>query len=71
MEMHEWRGGWDRAQEATEALKVALEGLGVPEGQTVRLRPTVSGRGTPWVDVGMVPAHVAVRIAEAVVAGAP
>lgn len=33
MEMRAWRDGWGRAEEATRALKVALEGLGVPEGR--------------------------------------
>lgn len=70
MEMQTWRGGWDRAAEATEALREALGVLGATEGATTRLRPIVSGKGTPWVDVGMVPASLAEAIAEAVRTGA-
>lgn len=62
--MAEWQDGWDRAENATQALREALEGMGAPEDVRRRLRPLVSDRGTPWVDVGQVPAHVAERLAE-------
>jgi hypothetical protein len=69
MEMQTWRGGWDRATDATEALRSALEGIGVRDGDAARIRPVVSGRGTPWVDVGMVPASLAEAIAEVIRTG--
>lgn len=69
MEMQTWRGGWDRATDATESLKDALRGMGAAHGQAARLRPMVSGRGTPWVDVGMIPASLAEKVAEVIRAG--
>ncbi|WP_371653285.1 MULTISPECIES: hypothetical protein [unclassified Streptomyces] len=69
MKMREWREGWDRAAAAASTLAEAFRAAGATEGQVNRLRPTVSGKGTPWVDVGMVPASLAVRIAEAMRAG--
>jgi hypothetical protein len=69
MEMQTWRGGWDRAADATEALKGALQGMSATDVQGVRLRPMVSGRGTPWVDVGMIPASLAQQVAVVIRAG--
>lgn len=62
--MREWREGWTRAEKATETLKEALASVGAPEEATRRLRPLVSDRGTPWVDVGAIPAHLAEHVAE-------
>lgn len=64
MRMDEWRGGWDRATNASESLQEALKLIGATDGQAARIRPMVSGRGTPWVEVGMIPAHLAERVAE-------
>lgn len=69
MEMQTWRGGWDRATDAAEALKGALQGMGATDVQAARLQPMVSGRGTPWVDVGMIPASLAQHVAEVIRAG--
>lgn len=69
MEMQAWRGGWDRATAATGALQEALQVAGATDGQAARLRPLVSGKGTPWVDVGMIPASLAERVAEAIRVG--
>ncbi|OAR25822.1 hypothetical protein A8W25_09820 [Streptomyces sp. ERV7] len=69
MEMRQWRSGWDKAADATEEVRQALNELGASEGATARLRPVVSGKGTPWVDVGMIPASLAQALAEAVRAG--
>ncbi|GAA0581195.1 hypothetical protein GCM10010394_07280 [Streptomyces crystallinus] len=68
-EMSQWRGGWDRATAAAEMLKGALGAIGAPENTRERLRPVVSGRGTPWVEVGMIPAGLAERVAEVLRAG--
>lgn len=69
MEMQQWRDGWTRASDATEALRKALDELGATEGMRERLRPIVSGRGTPWVELGMIPASLAEAVAEAIRAG--
>ncbi|MBD0744838.1 hypothetical protein [Streptomyces sp. CBMA152] len=69
MEMSQWKGGWDRAAEATDALEDALGAIGAPDNARARLRPVVSGRGTPWVDVGAIPAGLAEKVAEVLRAG--
>lgn len=69
MEMSQWKGGWDRAAEATDALKDALGAIGAPDNARARLRPVVTGRGTPWVDVGAIPAGLAQAVAEVLRAG--
>ncbi|CAM5411496.1 hypothetical protein SXANM310S_06164 [Streptomyces xanthochromogenes] len=66
----EWRGGWDRAGRAALSLQGALRGIGAPEGTVVRVRPVLSGRGTPWVEVGMIPASLAEAVAEVLRKGA-
>ncbi len=70
MEMQEWRAAWDRAQNATDSLREALNSAGAQVTQTSHLRPFVSRRGTPWVDVGQLPAHLAERVAELIRVGA-
>ncbi len=64
--MDEWRGGWKRAEDAHASLVAAFEHVGATETQLRRLRPLVSGRGTPWVDVGMIPASLAEKLAEVI-----
>ncbi|MFD7536446.1 hypothetical protein [Streptomyces sp. NPDC059819] len=66
MRMDEWRDGWDRAGNATKSLQEAFQDAGATEVQANRLRPLVSGRGTPWVDVGMIPASLAEKLAEVI-----
>ncbi|MFE9371960.1 hypothetical protein ACFYM2_19605 [Streptomyces sp. NPDC006711] len=67
--MREWRDAWTRAQHATDALREALNGMGAGVTQTSHLRPTVSRKGTAWVDVGQLPAHLAEQVAEVIRAG--
>ena len=67
--MREWRDAWDRAQHATDALREALDGMGAGATRTAHLRPTVSRKGTAWVDVGQLPAYLAERVAEVIRAG--
>ncbi|MFG2717114.1 hypothetical protein ACGFW5_02220 [Streptomyces sp. NPDC048416] len=71
MEMQEWRDAWTRAGSATEALREALTGMGAGVTQTAHLRPMVSRKGTAWVDVGQLPAHLAERVAEVIRTGSP
>lgn len=70
MEMQEWRDAWVRAENATDALRDAMNGAGAQVTQTCHMRPMVSRRGTAWVDVGQLPAHLAERVAEMIRIGA-
>ncbi|MGW2479200.1 hypothetical protein ACWCWQ_05065 [Streptomyces sp. NPDC001571] len=63
MDVQEWRAAWDRAQDATDALRTALSDMGAQETQVMHLRPMVNRRGTAWVDVGQLPADLAARLA--------
>lgn len=69
MEMQQWRGSWDRAQSARDALCGALEALGVPQPVRDRLRPVVSSKGAAWVEPGLMAADVVEHIAEAIRTG--
>ncbi|MFJ8308305.1 MULTISPECIES: hypothetical protein [unclassified Streptomyces] len=71
MRMDEWRDGWDRAAQASELLQDALRAVGAAEGRVARVRPLVSGRGTPWAEIGAVPASLAEKLAEALRNGTP
>ncbi|PKV88877.1 hypothetical protein BX283_6504 [Streptomyces sp. TLI_146] len=64
--MQEWRDAWDRAQNATDALREALNGMGAEATRTARLRPMLSRKGTAWVEVGQLPAYLAERVAEVI-----
>ncbi|MEV5886941.1 hypothetical protein AB0L74_30430 [Streptomyces sp. NPDC052020] len=63
--MQAWRDGRATAVQATEALRAALAALGVRESVWGTLRPVVTHKGKAYVHVGMVPADVAERVAEA------
>jgi hypothetical protein len=65
MDMQAWRDGHDRAADAMEALRAALAALGVSESAWSGLRPTVTHTGRPYVHLGMLPADVVERIADA------
>ncbi|MGW7364809.1 hypothetical protein ACWGI8_15600 [Streptomyces sp. NPDC054841] len=65
MDMQTWRDSRTRADDATKALREALEALGVPENVREHLRPMVTHSGTPYVHVGMVRADHIERVAEA------
>ncbi|MFF4188327.1 hypothetical protein ACFYZ9_34535 [Streptomyces sp. NPDC001691] len=69
MDMQEWRAAWDRAQDATDALRTALSDMGAGQTQVSHVRPAVSRKGTAWVDVGQLPASVAERLAEVIRVG--
>lgn len=43
-----------------------MEEMGAPDSATKGLRPLVSGRETAWVDVGMIPASLAEKVAEVI-----
>lgn len=65
MDMQTRRDGRARADDATDALRQALEALGVPERVRDHVRPVVLHTGTPYVHVGMVRADHIEQIAEA------
>ncbi|MET9365190.1 hypothetical protein ABZX93_30360 [Streptomyces sp. NPDC006632] len=69
MGTQEWRDAWVRAECAADTLGEALGGMGAGAAQTARPRPLVSRKGTAWVDVGQLPAHLAERVAEVIRAG--
>uniref|UniRef100_A0AAU2UZC8 Uncharacterized protein n=1 Tax=Streptomyces sp. NBC_00003 TaxID=2903608 RepID=A0AAU2UZC8_9ACTN len=66
MRMQQWRDAWARAAYAAEVLRKAMEEMGAPDSATKGLRPLVSGRETAWVDVGMIPASLAEKVAEVI-----
>ncbi|MGW1882999.1 hypothetical protein [Streptomyces sp. NPDC001970] len=68
--MSQWRDGRTVAGDATSALIHALAELGIPERQYRHARPVVTCSGRPYVYLGLVPAEVVERIAEAL-GGAP
>lgn len=63
--MQQWRDGRKTAEDATEAVREAFDALGVPEFVCGQLRPWVTHTGKPYVNLGMVPAEYAERLAEA------
>ncbi|GGZ70892.1 hypothetical protein GCM10010344_42030 [Streptomyces bluensis] len=65
MDMQTWRDSRSRADSATDALREALAGLGIPERVQRHLRPMVTHRGSPMVHVGMLQAEHVEQIAEA------
>ncbi|MFG3283573.1 hypothetical protein [Streptomyces sp. NPDC048111] len=69
MNTQDWHAAWDHAQDATDALRVALSDLGAGASQLMHLRPMVTRRGTAWVDVGQLPADLAVKLAEVIRVG--
>lgn len=64
MEMQTWRAH-ARATDAREALVAALAALEAPESAWCAVRPVVTHKGTPYVHLGMIPADVVERMAEA------
>ncbi|MER6713791.1 hypothetical protein [Streptomyces sp. NPDC000877] len=65
MDMQTYRNGRKQAEDAADALKEALAGLGFPESVWSGIRPMVTHRGTPYVHIGMIRAGVAEKMAEA------
>ncbi len=66
MNTQDWDEAWDHAQDATEALRVALSDMGAGASQLMHLRPMVTRRGTTWVDVGQLPADLAAKLADVI-----
>ncbi|MDO0938652.1 hypothetical protein QQY66_45640 [Streptomyces sp. DG2A-72] len=70
MDMQTYRDGRKAASAASEAIREALAGLGLPESVWGSVRPMVTHSGTAYVHLGMVRADVAERMAEAMQAPA-
>ncbi|MFD7886395.1 hypothetical protein ACFV3N_28615 [Streptomyces bauhiniae] len=66
MEMQTYRDGRKAADDAAEAIRTALAGLGLPESVWNSVRPMVTHSGKPYVHLGMMRADDAERIAEAI-----
>ncbi|MBL1088432.1 MULTISPECIES: hypothetical protein [Streptomyces] len=66
MDMQTWRDSRRRAEDATEAIQAALAILGLPEATVASLRPVVTHSGKSYVDLGMIRADHAERMAEAI-----
>ncbi|MFF7382130.1 hypothetical protein [Streptomyces griseoluteus] len=66
MEMQTYRDGRKAADDAAEAIRTALAGLGLPESVWNSVRPMVTHSGKPYVHLGMMRADAAERIAEAI-----
>lgn len=66
MEMQTYRDGRKAADDAAEAIRAALAGLGLPEGVWDSVRPMVTHSGKPYVHLGMMRADVVAKIAEAI-----
>ncbi|WP_237502928.1 hypothetical protein [Streptomyces sp. SID8374] len=66
MEMQTYRDGRKAADDAAEAIRAALAGLGLPEGVWGSVRPMVTHSGKPYVHLGMMRADAVAKIAEAV-----
>ncbi|MFJ4707119.1 hypothetical protein ACIP6I_20015 [Streptomyces anulatus] len=65
VEMQQWRDGRKAAENATEALSEALMALGIEAEQVSHLRPVVAYSGRPYVHMGVMPADLVERMAEA------
>ncbi|MFD5511187.1 hypothetical protein ACFWIB_25910 [Streptomyces sp. NPDC127051] len=65
MDMQTWRDGHTRATDTLESFRAALAALGVAEATWTGMRPTVTYKGLPCVHLGMLPADVVERMAEA------
>ncbi|WP_432022287.1 hypothetical protein [Streptomyces parvus] len=66
MEMQAYRDGRKAADEAAEAIRAALVGLGLPEGFWGSVRPMVTRSGKPYVHLGVVRADAVKKIADAI-----
>ncbi|RDG39470.1 hypothetical protein DVH02_03925 [Streptomyces corynorhini] len=65
MDMQQWRDGRKSADDATYALKEALAACGFPEHQYRHARPVLPHSGRPYVHLGLIPAAMVEKIAEA------
>ncbi|MEU0583777.1 hypothetical protein [Streptomyces sp. NPDC006132] len=65
MDMQTYRDGRKQAADAAEAIREALAGLGLPESVWGGVRPMVTHSGKPYVNLGMVRADAAEKMAEA------
>ncbi|WP_176711216.1 hypothetical protein [Streptomyces sp. Ncost-T6T-1] len=65
VEMQQWRDGRKAAENATEALSGALVALGIETERVSHLRPVVAYSGRPYVHMGVMPADLVERMAEA------
>ncbi|MFE7575501.1 hypothetical protein ACFU5Z_12240 [Streptomyces sp. NPDC057521] len=66
MDMQTYRDGRQAADDAANALRAALAGLGLPERVWVDVRPMVTNSGKPYVHLGMMRADAVAAIAEAI-----
>lgn len=66
MDMQTWRDSHAHATDAAESLCAALAALGLPESVLRGIRPVVTYKGRPCVELGVFPADVVERLAEAV-----
>jgi hypothetical protein len=66
MDMQTWRDSHARATDAAEAFCAALAAVGLPESVMRGVRPVVTYKGRPCVELGVFPADVVERMAEAV-----
>ncbi|MER7914278.1 hypothetical protein [Streptomyces sp. NPDC096068] len=66
MDMQTYRDDRKAADDAAEAIRSALVGLGLPERVWGGVRPMVTHSGKPYVHLGMMRAEAAERIARAI-----
>lgn len=66
LDMETYKAGRRIAEEAAEAVRNALAGLGLDESVWRTVRPMVTHSGKPYVHFGMLRADIAAKVARAI-----
>lgn len=65
VDLPQWREGYAVARAASEGLRAALAGLGVPERSYRSIRPAMTSTGRPYVYLGILSAAAVEALASA------